>query len=208
MTKILLTGFEPFGGMRVNPSQLIVDRISKEGIDQVWPVELNCAILPVRFRDSALKMKSLLEAFRPQLIVSLGIDLGKKNIELESTAHKFSKYIDADYLIEQKENLPDIHQTQIDLTSLREILVKKGHNVIVSDDSGAYVCNHIYYLTHQFGKELELNAETLFVHVPYSFPYFANHIKIEPDFSIEEIYNATRALLIELYKNHQKKLTI
>lgn len=206
MHNILLTGFEPFGGMKVNPSQLVVDRISKEGISSPLLFTVNTSILPVRFRDAALKMRSLLETFRPNLIVSLGVDLGKKHIELESTAHRISKYIDSDYLLEFKDSLPNIHQTPIDLYFLQSLLVENGHRFVVSHDSGAYVCNHIYYLTQQFNLELKLNAQVLFVHVPYSFPYYQNHKKIDPGFSTEEIYNATVALLLELVKNNQKKL--
>ncbi|MEN9516885.1 MAG: Pyroglutamyl peptidase, partial [Actinomycetota bacterium] len=34
-TKILVSGFEPFGGASLNPSQLLVERLAKESIPEV-----------------------------------------------------------------------------------------------------------------------------------------------------------------------------
>ena len=44
--KVLLTGFEPFGGASFNPSGAVVQEIGRHGIDGV---EIITAILPVEF---------------------------------------------------------------------------------------------------------------------------------------------------------------
>jgi len=44
--KVLLSGFEPFGGSRLNPSQLLVEALSQSSIDGV---ELAIIVLPVEF---------------------------------------------------------------------------------------------------------------------------------------------------------------
>ena len=49
MTRVLLTGFEPFGGETVNPSWVAVQAVAREwsGPEQIIPVQL-----PVVFDDS------------------------------------------------------------------------------------------------------------------------------------------------------------
>ncbi len=42
--KVLLTGFEPFGGSQVNPSAQVVGRLARDGVPGV---ALHSAILPV-----------------------------------------------------------------------------------------------------------------------------------------------------------------
>ena len=52
-TKVLLTGFEPFAGSSLNPSQEIVNEIAKINIPGI---EIITAILPVLFGKSSEKL--------------------------------------------------------------------------------------------------------------------------------------------------------
>ena len=49
-TRVLVTGFEPFGGASLNPSQLLVEELAKEKLPGV---DLKTAILPVEFDRAA-----------------------------------------------------------------------------------------------------------------------------------------------------------
>jgi len=44
--KVLVSGFEPFGGSTVNPSQLLVEALAKEEFEGV---QLDAIVLPVEF---------------------------------------------------------------------------------------------------------------------------------------------------------------
>ncbi|CAN5508237.1 hypothetical protein BH18THE1_BH18THE1_12280 [soil metagenome] len=61
--KILLTGFEPFGDLKVNPSQAILERIT-DGHTLCNLHDINTVILPVRF-DSAGNGPKLILLGRP-----------------------------------------------------------------------------------------------------------------------------------------------
>ena len=50
LKKVLLTGFEPFGGASFNPSSAVVSEIGKL---QIAGIEVVTAILPVEFKRSA-----------------------------------------------------------------------------------------------------------------------------------------------------------
>ena len=62
--KVLLTGFEPFGGASFNPSGAVVEEIAEHGIDGV---EIVTAVLPVEFKRSAKILIDLIQPINPQL---------------------------------------------------------------------------------------------------------------------------------------------
>ena len=200
--KILITGFGPFGGMKTNPSQVIVEQLSQINFTGNYPIELISNILPVDFRESALKMKELILQNSPDLIISFGVDLGKKNIELETKAALIEKYIDSDYLTTTKDLLPASYITNFAVELIYHELKRENHRVIISDDSGGYVCNHIYYLANVFSVENSINPKILFVHIPYPYPYMYNLEKVNPDFTIAEIYETAATLITKIIQNN------
>ncbi len=64
MTKVLLTGFEPFGKATFNPSGEIVKQIKGDNIVT--------AILPVAYAQSAEALLALIEHHKPDVVISLG----------------------------------------------------------------------------------------------------------------------------------------
>ena len=63
MTRVLLTGFEPFAGDAVNPSEEAVHLVESR-----WsgPEELITAVLPVTFAGAAARMRELLAQRKPR----------------------------------------------------------------------------------------------------------------------------------------------
>jgi pyroglutamyl-peptidase len=61
MTKVLLTGFEPFDKATLNPSGEIVKRISGDNIVT--------AILPVAYAQSAEALLALIEQHNPDVVI-------------------------------------------------------------------------------------------------------------------------------------------
>lgn len=78
MSKILLTGFEPFGKSSLNPSAEIVKRISGANIVT--------AILPVTYAQSAHKLSSLINQHKLDIVICLGQAEGRKEITPERVA--------------------------------------------------------------------------------------------------------------------------
>ena len=63
MTKVLLTGFEPFGTATSNPSGEIVKQISGDNIVT--------AILPVAYAGSAERLLALIAEHNPDVVICL-----------------------------------------------------------------------------------------------------------------------------------------
>ena len=69
MTRVLVTGFEPFGGAEVNPSQLLVEALAADPPEEV---ELSAAVLPVSYARAADSLRAAVRAAEPELVVCFG----------------------------------------------------------------------------------------------------------------------------------------
>jgi len=84
--KVLVTGFKPFAEYRVNPSSIVVDRLSREGVAWRNSLELYTAILPVSFKRTRRILQELLGEYRPDIYIGLGIAAGIPYIAVERIA--------------------------------------------------------------------------------------------------------------------------
>lgn len=79
--KILVTGFEPFNGGTVNPSEQIVNRLeAPEG------VTLFKKILPVEFKKSTVQLEKLFRELQPDVVLAIGQAGGRAEISVERVA--------------------------------------------------------------------------------------------------------------------------
>ena len=79
--KILLTGFEPFNGDKINPSQLIVDKV-----EAPLGISLIKEILPVEFKQTSIRIRELLEEHKPDVVISIGQAGNRVGISVERVA--------------------------------------------------------------------------------------------------------------------------
>lgn len=175
MMKILVTGFEPFNGGTVNPSEQIVHRLkAPEGIILIKE------ILPVEFKKATVKLKELFKAYQPDVVLSIGQAGGRAEISVERVAIN----IDCVRSSNGSKILPDnAGDTPIDepiekegasayfstlpLWQIVEAIQEKGVAAGISNTTGTYVCNHVMYVNlHQAAVRYpEMKAG--FIHVPF-----------------------------------------
>ncbi|HEX9448665.1 MAG TPA: hypothetical protein VF920_11825, partial [Dongiaceae bacterium] len=77
---ILITGFEPFGGILGNPTMDIVAALHGSRLDNRQIVG---RILPVAHDGHALRLKSLMDEVEPTLVIGFGLDVDAHGIKLE-----------------------------------------------------------------------------------------------------------------------------
>lgn len=202
--RILLTGFKPFGGMKTNPSEIIANNVLKEQ-DNISIVR---AILPVHFREASLKLIDLIKVNQNfDFLLMLGVDLGKPNIEIESTARYISKYYDKDYMNDFQLEIPAEYVTSVPIEKIRKVLASQHNRIVISDDTGGYVCNHVYYLAQHLIFQYSLDIPALFVHIPYPYPYYINRKKVNPNWNINQIQISISNLITEINRIYQIKNT-
>lgn len=162
MTKVLLTGFEPFGKATLNPSGEIVKQISGDNII--------AAILPVAYAQSAEALLALVEKHKPDVVISLGQAEGRTHITPERIAINLDDARLADNEGVMRNDLPILvggpvaYESTLPIKAIVEAIKAEGIPAAVSLSAGAFLCNHIFYVMQS--KFAGTSVRSGFVHVP------------------------------------------
>ncbi len=166
--RVLLTGFEPFGGEPVNPSQVLVTGLAREA-EAVPGLGLSAVILPVDRRELAGALGSAIARLHPEVVVCVGQATGRALVDLESVARNrldFRGERDNGGHAAVDEPLvadgPDRLASTLPLAWLASQLAGRGLPVALSSDAGRHLCNAaLYTLLHRHA-----DVPAAFVHVP------------------------------------------
>jgi len=167
--KVLLTGFEVFGNLSFNPSQLIVESIAR---DTFQSIDLFKQVLPVSYQNAFKILKKNIDNISPDAVLMLGVAGKAESVRIEArAANAFNRELkDNDsYLPETSKIIksgPDVISTQLNTEFILNNLNYKGFNVILSENCGAYLCNYLYYQALHYIDSHQLPVNALFVHVP------------------------------------------
>ncbi len=166
MGKILVTGFEAFGGDLLNPTELMLKWIRE---DNTLSAIFDTLLLPVEFSSAhelVLKNKNL-DSY--SAIFCFGLAAGRAKISIERVALNWIETSIPDNAgISPKLGPIDpssekIYFTKMNIESIRDDLKAAGLPIEISLTAGGYVCNHLYF---QLLKS-DLKQPVVFIHVPY-----------------------------------------
>jgi pyroglutamyl-peptidase len=190
MTKVLLTGFEPFGTATTNPSGEIVKQISGDNIVT--------AILPVAYAQSAEKLLALIAEHNPDVVISLGQAEGRTAITPEKIAINLddARLADNEGVTRNGVKIlvdgPDAYFSTLPINEIVDALKAQGIPASVSLSAGAFLCNHVFYVAQN--KFAGTNVRSGFVHVPLmdsQAPEFPGL----PTIPLDQMVTAVRAML-------------
>lgn len=164
---ILLTGFEPFGSVTVNPSQQIVEHFAQQ-----QNMSVVTGVLPVVYDVAADQLIELIEQHNPQAIIMLGVAQRRDAINLERVALNIEDASIADnagFKAQGKriiEDAPVGYWSTLPLETMYDALRDAEIPVKYSNHAGAYLCNHVFYhaVHHITSKNLETPVG--FIHIP------------------------------------------
>ena len=170
--KILLTGFDAFGGASLNPSWLAARALHGR---QVLGHTVVAAQLPTVFDASLKTLNALLKQHRPALVICLGQAGGRSALSLERVAINVNDAPMADNAGAQpvdtavKRGAPAAYFTTLPIKSMLAALQAEGVAAEVSQTAGTFVCNHVFYgLMHTLATRRELkHTRGGFIHVPW-----------------------------------------
>jgi pyroglutamyl-peptidase len=170
MTKILLTGFEPFGGETINPSfEAIKDITFDDTSLTIFSVEV-----PVLFDISAQKVLEKIKEINPDIIIMVGQAGGRKSICIERLAINIDDsqtpdnggFKPLDRTI-SKFGSPAYFST-LPIKKIEQNIHKAHIPVSISNSAGTYVCNHLmYHVLHELISTDRPHVKAGFIHVPY-----------------------------------------
>ncbi|WP_315118881.1 pyroglutamyl-peptidase I [uncultured Clostridium sp.] len=167
--KVLITGFDPFGGEKINPSFEAVKKID----DKVSGAEIIKAEIPTVFKKSIEEVERLITNHKPDIVICVGQAGGRFDISVERVAINID-----DARIEDNEgNQPvdkkvfeDGENAYFSNLPIKAMVSEMRSNNIpasLSNTAGTFVCNHTMYgLLYLINKKYP-NIKGGFIHVPY-----------------------------------------
>ena len=168
MKKLLMTGFEPFGGEEINPSWEAVLRLP----DQINEYTLSKLRLPVEFGGAAESVLRVADEMHPDAILCIGQAGGRNAITPELVAINLrhakipdnAGYQPTDEPIIKDGNLA--YFSTLPVRKMADAIQSAGIMSQVSYSAGAYVCNDLLYtlLSRFDGTQTRVG----FIHIPYS----------------------------------------
>jgi pyroglutamyl-peptidase len=169
MNRLLVTGFDPFGGDSYNPSGAAMAWLTAQNAQGRWP-GASFHVLPVTWAGTGVTLKSLCDRERPDAVLMFGLACTTASLRLERCAYNLqgagSKDNDG-VVSDEIELVPGAAQlvtTAVDLAAMEQALRARGVPVEHSDDPGRCLCNAAYYSVLSGDEPYAVRA--LFVHVP------------------------------------------
>ncbi|WP_087037972.1 pyroglutamyl-peptidase I [Thermococcus litoralis] len=199
--KVLVTGFEPFGGEKINPSWGAV----KELPEKIGNAEIIKHQLPVSFKGVKEKLPKIIEDVRPDVVVLTGQAGGRVNITVERVAINVMDARMEDnegYKPEDEpifEDAPAAYFATIPVKRIVNALRENKIPAMVSNSAGTYVCNTAMYTALHYIATNGLEAKVGFIHVPYIPEQVLE--KPQPSMSLEMIRKAIEIAIKESIKS-------
>ena len=170
--KVLVTGFDAFGGDAINPSWLAVKALHGRVI---LGHRVAAAQLPTVFDESLQRLRTLLKQHRPALVICVGQAGGRNAISLERVAINVNDARIADNAGAQPVDTPVVpgapaaYFSTLPIKAMLLDLQREGIPAEVSQTAGTFVCNHVFYgLMHLLATERGIkHSRGGFIHVPW-----------------------------------------
>ena len=180
---LLLTGFEPFGGERRNPSWEVARRLDRRTIGGL---EVRAARLPVAMTPAIRRLNQSIARLRPRAVLGLGQAGGRPTLSLEQVAINLFSNDEVSGGGRTREIVaggPDAYFARLPLTRMLDALTREGIPAALSLTAGAFVCNSVMYAgLHALCRRPSIPAG--FIHLPYEARQAARH-RGAPSMSIE-----------------------
>lgn len=170
--RVLLTGFDPFGGDALNPSWLIAQALHGK---RIAGHRIVAAQLPTEFGASLQRLRALMAAHRPALVVCLGLAATRAGLSLERIAINVDDARIADNAGAQPIDTPVVagapaaYFSTLPIKAMQQAIQAAGVPAEISQTAGTFVCNHVFYgLMHILATQpAHRHTRGGFIHVPW-----------------------------------------
>lgn len=190
--KILITGFDPFGGEPVNPALEAV-KLMKDEIAGAKIIKLE---IPTVFRKSVEKIHEMMKAEQPDVVLSIGQAGGRFGVTPERVAINVDDARIKDNEGNQPVDTPIFtdgeaaYFSNLPVKAMVEAIKNKGLPSTLSNSAGTFVCNHVMYgVLYYIHKEFP-NVRGGFIHVPF----ITDQVVTKPNVASMALADITEAL--------------
>ena len=168
--KILVTGFDPFGGEKVNPAFEAVKLLP----DKIGHIEVVKKEIPTVFKKGACEVEKAIEETKPDFVLCIGQAGGRSCISIEKVAVNLIEARIPDNEGNQPFDsliFPDgetAYFSTLPVKAMAENVRANGIPAYLSYSAGTYVCNEVMYSLLYTLKKKYPHVKGGFIHVPYT----------------------------------------
>ena len=192
MKKLLITGFDPFGGEKINPSWEAVRRLP----ERIGEYEVHKLQIPTVFGVAARTVLESAAQIMPDVILCIGQAGGRDAV----TPERIGINVRSARIPDNAGNQPQEEKIEpngadgifstVPVAAMAQAIRDAGLPAAVSNTAGTFVCNDtLYALLHHYACT---HVRAGFIHVPY-LPEQGN-----PSLSLEQITAALTAAITVL----------
>ena len=209
--KVLITGFDKFGGESINPSSLCVNSLP----DVIDNIEIKKITLPTVVKDSSQVLEENIDSFSPNIVICVGQAGGRSKI----TPERIAINIDDARIPDNTGNSPideairkdgeNAYFSTLPIKAIVDELNKNNIPSAISNTAGTFVCNHIMYEALYLSSKKYPNIKAGFIHIPY----IEEQVKDKPNMPFmkkEEIIQALKIIIktsVNYFDKEDTKIT-
>lgn len=167
--KILVTGFNPFGGEKVNPALEAVKSLPSE----IHGAEIHWVEIPTVFYRSAEVLEAEIVRFQPDAVLCIGQAGGRASLTPERVAINQDDARIPDNQGNQPIDTPirldgqAAYFSTLPIKAMVQAIKEEGLPATVSNTAGTFVCNHLMYQALYLADKKFPNMRAGFMHIPY-----------------------------------------
>ena len=195
---LILTGFEPWRGERINPSWEVARAFDGEVIGGL---QIKSVRVPVGCAKAARRIRGAIVRYRPRAVIGLGEAGGRPAISLERIAINLAdergalaKRGDPGFAPVIRGG-PDAYFSRLPLSAIIRALDKKEIPASVTLSAGVYACNALMYAALHYLRRRP-GIPVGFIHLPYDARQSGRHRSL-PTMALSMMQNAVRIAIVE-----------
>ena len=210
MKKILITGFDPFGGEKINPAYEAVKLLP----DQIAGAEVIKLEVPTVFGKGPQKTVDAIEEFHPDYVLCIGQAGGRSQITPEFVGINYVQARIPDNEGNQPMNQPLVegapaaYFATIPVHAMVEEMKKAGIPASVSFTAGTYVCNAMLYCVMHALATKHPTIKGGFMHVPYATEQTVNQPAGTPGMNLSGIAKGIELAVKAIVENETDIQTV
>ena len=167
--KILVTGFDPFGGETVNPALESVKSLPSE----IHGAEVHWVAIPTVFYQSAEALEAEINRYHPDAVLCIGQAGGRASLTPERVAINQDDARIPDNQGNQPIDTPirldgqAAYFSTLPIKAMVQAIKEEGLPATVSNTAGTFVCNHLMYQSLYLADKKFPHMRAGFMHIPY-----------------------------------------
>ena len=204
--KILVTGFDPFGGEKINPALETIKRLP----DTIFSAQIIKLEIPTVVGKSLAKITEAVEKENPDVVLSIGQAGGRSEITVE----RIGINIDDCRIPDNEGNQPidepvvkggpAAYFVTVPIKAIVENI--KAHKIpaSISNTAGTFICNHVCYGVAHLAAQRTTTGKPMkngFIHIPFLPEQVIGKPALTPSMSLETIVSGITHALEAIVKH-------